>query len=533
MPTNEFVEDGTFQHRRVHDEELAGRVTTEGEIESTRSVMLGSEKLGVVGKLDVIETHADQTIPIEYKRGSGPSEGAWDNDAVQLCAQGLLLEEALGKPVSHGVIYYQGSKKRILLPLDDSLRQKTLRTIQLVRQLNERDTPPEPLPDELRHRCHGCSLAPVCLPEETMFLIQQSDQTSSEPPSQPLHRVLPASADGAVLYLQEQGSYVSKRGQHLIVQREGVEINRVPLAAVRQVVVFGNVQLTTQTLACLAANDIPVVYLTFYGRFIAALQPAPRRNVQLRAQQFRVFTDPSQSFAFSRAVVKAKVANQRTLIMRWLRSRLETNSPTEPAIYNLAQLLEKIDSVPDPAGLLGIEGQAAHLYFALFPRILKAEQGLLSFDFRQRRRRPPTDPVNALLSFAYALLAKDCFSAVATVGFDPYFGFFHASRHGKPSLALDLMEEFRPIIADSVVVSLVNNRVFNPSDFLIWRNACQLTATGRKKFFAAYEQRLAEIVTHPLFGYKMSYARMLEVQARLLAACVRGDLSTYTGFTVR
>ena len=150
-----------------------------------------------------------------------------------------------------------------------------------------------------------------------------------------------------------------------------------------------------------------------------------------------------------------------------------------------------------------------------------------------RNRRPPRDPVNALLSFAYAMLAKDCFSAVCTVGFDPYKGFFHADRHGKPSLALDLMEEFRPVIADSVVLTLINNEMLTPRDFLTWREACQLTEEARKTFFRAYEQRKATVVAHPVYGYKMSYSRMLEVQARMLAAYVRGDVPRYTGFVVR
>jgi len=141
--------------------------------------------------------------------------------------------------------------------------------------------------------------------------------------------------------------------------------------------------------------------------------------------------------------------------------------------------------------------------------------------------------VNALLSFAYAMLAKDCFAAVCTVGFDPYHGFFHRDRHGKPSLALDLMEEFRPVIADSVVLTLINNEILTPNDFLVWREACQLTESGRRQFFQAYEQRKATVVTHPVYGYKMSYSRMLEVQARMLAAYIRGSVPSYTSFTVR
>jgi CRISPR-associated protein Cas1 len=155
------------------------------------------------------------------------------------------------------------------------------------------------------------------------------------------------------------------------------------------------------------------------------------------------------------------------------------------------------------------------------------------FDFTARNRRPPRDPVNALLSFAYALLAKDCFAAACTVGLDPYAGLYHAGRHGRPSLALDLMEEFRPVIADSVVLTLVNTGALTDRDFLTWRDACQLTDTGRRAFLDAYERRKAIEVTHPTFGYAMSYGRMLEVQARVLAAHLRGGLPAYIGFTVR
>jgi CRISPR-associated protein Cas1 len=292
------------------------------------------------------------------------------------------------------------------------------------------------------------------------------------------------------------------------------------------------VQLSTQALETLVVNDIPVVFLSGYGRFIAALNRAPTKNIALRVAQFHRFADPAERLLLARAVVRAKLTNQRTLLMRSLRSD-DTRGSDEPAALALAELLQRLDRVTEIDSVLGLEGQGAALYFAEFSRFLKTQPPGRGFDFRSRNRRPPRDPVNALLSFAYALLIKDCFSALCTVGFDPYHGFYHTGRHGKPSLALDLCEEFRAIIADSVVLTLINNRTVTPDDFLTWRDACQLTDTGRKKFFAAYEQRKATLVTHPLFGYKMSYARMLEVQARLLAAYLRGDIPQYTGFTVR
>jgi CRISPR-associated protein Cas1 len=556
MPVNEHVEDGLFLHRRVDDPELQARQRREGPVLHTRSVQISSERLGITGKLDLIEEKAGDIYPVEYKRGCGPSgsnglPAFWDNDAVQVCAQALLLEEEFGVQIPKGILYYIGSKSRVEVPFDEELRTKTLQAIRIIRELSDRETPPEPLPAELRHRCFGCSLAPICQPEETLYCLGRRNLAPDEESAVGITRVLPQTDEGAVLYLQEPGSHVGKRSEHLIVKKNGEEIQRVPLASIHQVVVFGNVQVSTQALETLAANDVSVVFMTSHGRFIAALEPAPTKNVQLRLNQYRIFSDPSRAFALARSVVRAKVSNQRTLLMRTLRTR-SLDEPLngentagvngyrgseEPAAREMADLLGRLDRINDPAVLLGTEGQAACLYFSQFGRMIKAPVPTAgngdAFDFKSRNRRPPRDPVNCLLSFGYALLLKDCFSALCTVGFDPYHGFFHAGRHGKPSLALDLMEEFRAVIADSVVLTLINNGSLSPRDFLSWRGACQLTEDGRSRFFQAYEQRKATVVTHPVFGYKMAYGRMLEVQARMLAAHIRGDIPQYTGFTVR
>ena len=248
-----------------------------------------------------------------------------------------------------------------------------------------------------------------------------------------------------------------------------------------------------------------------------------------------MFADPGTRLNLAKAVVKAKISNQRTLLMRPCvpgpsRIRLTATEngrgSDEPAAREMADLLTSSGPHLRPSRAPGhrrpgrcLSTSASSTGCSRLPA-----PGRSTFDFKTRNRRPPRDPVNALLSFGYALLLKDCFSALCAVGFDPYCGFFHVGRHGKPSLALDLMEEFRAVIADSVVLTLINNGYLTPKDFLVWREACQLTEDGRKRFFQAYEQRKATIVTHPVFGYKMSYGRMLEVQARMLAAFVRGDI---------
>jgi CRISPR-associated protein Cas1 len=543
VPVNEHIEGGLFDHRRVNDPDLANRTRKDGDTRSTRSVTLSSERLGITAVLDVIEEKGGVAYPVETKHGSAPRDGegrpsVWDNDAVQLCAQGLLLEEDLGCPVPHGVLFYAGTRERVEVLFDEALRAKTLAAIEQVRTLSARQAPPEPLPAELRHRCHGCSLATICLPEETLYQINGPAGGTAPAPAG-ITRVIPQSDEGAVLYLQEPGSHVGKRSEHLIVRKDGRELSRVPLHAVRQVVALSSVQISTQALETLASNGIPVAFVTGYGRFIATLSPAPAKNVSLREAQFRRFADPAEALLLTRAVVHAKLTNQRALLMRCLRSRPDdgteegSRGSDEPAARDLAELLTRVERATATDSLLGLEGQGAALYFGEFNRFLKAQPPGRGFDFRSRNRRPPRDPVNALLSFGYAMLAKDCFSALCIVGFDPYRGFFHTGRHGRPSLALDLMEEFRAVIADSVVLTLVNNRILEPADFLTWRESCQLTEEGRKKFFAAYEQRRATAVSHPVYGYKMSYSRMLEVQARMLAAYVRGDIPQYTGFTVR
>ena len=616
MVNNEHVEAGLHDHRRVDDPGLAGRPRKEGDATRTRGAAVSSDALGITAVLDLVEEKDGDPYPVETKHGSAPRDAdgrptTWDNDAVQLCAQGMLLEEQTGRPVARGFQFYAGSRERVAVPFTPELRAQTRQAIDLCRDLSARDAPPDPLPADLRHRCFGCSLAPVCLPEETLYQIgTPAGPAPAEPPAA-VTRVIPQSDDGAVLYLQEPGSHVGKRSEHLVVRKDGAELAKVPVHAVRQVCVFGNVQVSTQALETLAANDVPVAYLTGHGRFLGAFVPAMPKNVGLREAQFRRFADPAECLRLAKAVVRAKLTNQRALLMRSLRSAAtrDTPDPTpapapdappttpdepsggreflsggreflsggrqppeppspeppatapdhsptpppppapqtatrkpaedstrgsdEPAARGLADLLRKLDDASSVDTVLGLEGQGAALYFGEFGRFLKARPPGRGFDFTARTRRPPRDPVNALLSFAYAMLAKDCFAAVCAVGFDPYKGFFHQNRHGKPSLALDLMEEFRSVVADSVVLTLVNNEMLTPADFLTWRDACQLTEGGRKTFFAAYEQRKATVVTHPVYGYKMSYSRMLEVQARMLAAYVRGSVPGYTGFVVR
>jgi CRISPR-associated protein Cas1 len=531
VPVNEHVEAGLFDHRRVDSPDLAHKARAARGATTTRGIALDSDTLGITGVLDVIEEKAGEQNPVETKHGSAPRDdfgepSVYDNDAVQLCAQALLMEESFGQPVPRGFQFYAGSRERIEVPFTPELREQTRGAIRRCRELELLDAPPPPLPAELRQRCFGCSLAPICMPEETLFEVKKP---ADHPADAKLKPVIPGSDDGAVLYLNEPLSKVGKQSEHLIVKKDDIVINRIPIHAVRQVVVCGNVQVSTQALQTLIESEVPVSYVTAHGKFIGSFSPAPKKCLSLREAQFRVFDDPAKCLTLAKAVVRAKLCNQRALLMRSLRGD-DSRGSDEPAARDLYNMIQSVDSAASIESLLGMEGQGAALYFAEFGRFLRSKH---AFDFTSRNRRPPKDPVNALLSFAYAMLVKDCQSAASTVGFDPYKGFFHQGRHGKPSLALDLMEEFRPIIADSVVLTLLNNDALSPSDFITWRGACQLTDSGRRAFFNVYEQRRSTEITHPVYGYKMSYSRMIEVQARMLAAFVRGEIPAYAGFMVR
>src|SRR2546428_5345387 len=260
-------------------------------------------------------------------------------------------------------------------------------------------------------------------------------------------------------------------------------------------------------------------------------------------EQFRLGRDEAMCLSLAKQVVHGKIRNHRTLLMR---NHLE---PPEPTILKLKRASEDALAAASIEELLGIEGAAASQYFQQFSGMVKiadelgapAEQSLandtkqlaFNFNFTNRNRRPPTDPVNAMLSLAYSMLTKDCTLAALAVGFDPYIGFYHQPRFGRPALGLDLMEELRPLVAESTVLSCINNRVVTEKDFVRAGQGVNLTAPGRKRFFQMYEQRMSSLITHPSFDYKVSYRRALELQARILAKALIVEIPEYVPLLTR
>ena len=302
-------------------------------------------------------------------------------------------------------------------------------------------------------------------------------------------------------------------------------MQKIRLMEISHLALFGNVQLTTQALRELCDRNIPICYFTYGGWFSGITNGMGHKNVELRCRQYLGAMNPATALPVARQMVFGKIKNCRTLLRR------NHREPPPAILAELDRLADRARTAASLDTLLGIEGAAARTYFSEFQGVIKAKS--LAFDFHGRNRRPPRDPVNAVLSFLYAMLIKQAMITALTVGFDPYLGFYHQPKYGKPALALDLVEEFRPLIADSACLSLINNGELGTEHFITRGEATALTQDGRRKVIEAYERRMDTLITHPLFGYAVSYRRILEVQARLLSRHLLGELPAYPEFRTR
>lgn len=373
----------------------------------------------------------------------------------------------------------------------------------------------------------------------------------------------------AILYLTEQQAWVSREGDCLIVHipdgdgEAGSKQKRerkmtVPLLKVEEVVVLGEITLTTPALAALLEARVGVTYLTRHGRYLGTLLPEVSKNSVLRVAQHRAYADPRQRIRLARPFVVGKLRNMRTVLMRYGREHpdLLVTSAAESLkrcigaaadcdLKLVDVAIEESEVTRDPelepgeaamgrmhglGPLLGCEGAGSAAYFGVFGRLIKTSW---PHGFTRRVRRPPTDPVNALLSYGYTILAAQVAGTVASVGLDPYVGYLHSSRYGKPALALDLLEEFRPVIVDAVVLGMLNNRQLAEADFVLELNNCRMQDAARRLFLQKFEERMQEVVQHPLFGYRVPYRRCIELQARLLSKTLTGEVETYIPFLVR
>ncbi len=353
----------------------------------------------------------------------------------------------------------------------------------------------------------------------------------------------------ATLYLTEPRSLLKKEGDTLVVhvradKERGTEARkvRVPMIKIDQVVVQGDSTLTSPALGALLEQGVDVCFLAYHGQFRGRLAPAEGKNSLLRLEQFRAHEDRERAFELAKRFVEGKLHNLRTMLLRANRKRKDAEIERAAAtikgtLVGVQELQGVNEPPPDPAHpqmqtpigrLMGLEGAASAAYFGVFGKLLNGD-----WSFEGRKRRPPTDPVNALLSYGYVLLMYKVASACQIVGFDPYVGYLHSSQYGKPALALDVMEEFRSVVVDSVVLRLINNGMLKDSDFKEVLGAYRLEDAGRRTFLEKFEERLNTEITHPVFDYKASYRKCIELQVRLLAKALTGDIPAYKPLKVR
>lgn len=489
---------------------------------SLRSLSLHSDTLGLTGVVDLIEDTGTGRELLDYKKGAPRRDEdnnpvPKDNDALQIGAYALMLAEE-GLTLTRASIYYEQERKRIPVELTEDLFERVRSTLAEARALAASHQCPPPLVDD--PRCLHCSAYSICLPNESSYWkdSKKSPPIGKEPPR-------PPGDEGELVIVQNPKAYLSSRSGELQVRLDHEVVSKHPLSQIQAVYLYGGVQYSTQTVHSLLERNVPLAHFSPAGRFLGLTSGLPQSGVDARLGQARLYHDQSQRTLLTREIIRAKIHNQRVLLMR-------NGDAPDAILKQLATLRDQTKDADNLDTLRGLEGSAAALYFGHFATMLKGTAGE-NFDFHGRNRRPPRDPLNALLSQAYSILAKELTGIAHAVGLDPYLGFFHQPRYGRPALALDLMEEFRPLIADSVALSLLNRQELGPTDFTQTARGCFLTDSGRRQFWRAWFRRLDTEVTHPQFKYKMSYRRMLDVQTRQLWRYLRGDADQYHGFTTR
>lgn len=330
------------------------------------------------------------------------------------------------------------------------------------------------------------------------------------------------------VYITHEDAFIGKTDERLTVKADKQKLLDVPLLKVEGIVVLGRATVSPAVVIELLQRHIPLSFLTDTGKYLGRLEPEVTKNIFVRKAQWQAVGESEQALHVVRGFVRGKLKNYRTMLARNQRKYPELD--LQSAIERLQNAIAPIDKTNSINSLRGLEGAGSAAYFGAFNQLIRVEE----FSFEARRRRPPTDPVNALLSFGYSLLRHDIQSAVNIVGFDSYLGYLHCQHYGRPGLALDLMEEFRPLVVDSMVLNAINHSILKPADFTSepLSNAVLLSPEGRREFLRQYELKKQSQFKHPVLGRKCTYQEAFEIQARLLAKYLMGEIDKYPPLVV-
>lgn len=509
-----------FAGRRLHTE------LERDEDGTWETLTLESETLGLRGKVDALRSRNAQVIPYEHKRGrcyrdSQNQPQAWESDRLQILAYACLIEAVLGVEISEGRIRYHADNVLVKVGVNDLARQQVREAVQRANQL--RQTTERPPITNNERLCARCSLASVCLPEETRF--------SQDPDYQPV-RLFPEDDDREILHILEAGTRVGKSGDQIKVTKLDGTVATLPARQVGQLVLHGSVQVSTQTLHFCAEQEIGVHFLSGGGKYIGSFDTR-QGSIQRRVRQYQALSQSEFCLQLAQQLVLCRGQSQRRFLMRGSRNSEQRAEKLTSAIEQIQRLLKQVEMAPSLASLLGYEGNIARLYFDALPELL-SESVAEEFQFNNRNRRPPKDRFNCLLSYGYSLLLKDVMGAILAVGLEPALGFYHQPRTQAPPLALDLMEIFRVPLVDLTVMGSVNRGQWHPvDDFDIKGEQVFLSDSGRRKFIQLYERRKEESWKHPILGYSLTYKRLLELEVRLLEKEWMGEGGLFAHLVIR
>lgn len=494
------VAAGISAHQRTHDPSTARGV-------ELRGIDIGHEAWGVVGKVDTLEETPEGWIVREYK--ATPVKRAAEVTEpmrVQLALQAACLASR-GHSVAGAEVYFKTHNRRVPVDLEEVDFDAAREAVRATRSVVTAATAPAPLEDS--PKCMRCSHASVCLPDERKLA--------------PITRRISVTApETQIVHVSTPGARASLSGGRLVVKKGDESLGEVPIERILGLQVHGNVDVSSALIRELLWRGASIVWCSGVGRVVGWAHSASRPNGLPRVQQHVAAAEGR--LGIGREFLAAKVANQATLLRR--------SAGNGPTVARLREIQSAISETETWQATIGFEGEAAALYFDAWPTMFN-DGFAEDWDWRGRGNRPAQDPVNAMLNYAYGILASDCIRAIVSCGLDPHAGFVHSSNRNKPALALDLMEEFRAPIADSVVMTAINNREVKPSDFDSTLGTTRLKDKARRALIAGYERRVQTEFQHPVFRYSVTWRRAIEVQARQVLGVLDGSQPHYVGVRVR
>jgi CRISPR-associated protein Cas1 len=511
------ADDRVYAGRRLHE-----GLEEEGEIVS---MTLENDPLGLRGKVDAIRTRNGELIPYEHKRGRPRREDgvafAWPSDRIQLGAYALLIEAATQRAIGEGRIRYHAENALVKIDIDEALRRDVTTAVQRARVL--RTTCERPPVTDNEKLCARCSLAPICLPEESR---------KARVETHPALRLFPEDDDRQPLHVLGHGTRVGRRGMELSIEPLEGELVKEPIRRVRSVTLHGYASISAQALDLCASNDISVHWLAPGGRYVGSFF-RDDLAVQRRVRQYEGLREERTRFELARKLVLAKTEGQLRFTLRATRGEDRDKIGVSESIDQMRTSIAAVARAESAESLLGYEGAVAKAYFAALP-FLVSERIDPVLKPQGRTKRPPEDRFNAALSFAYGILLREVVHAIRSVGLDPAFGLYHRPRSSAPPLALDLMEMFRVPCVDMAVLAAVNRGQFDPQeDFEIGGRQVWLSKAGRKKVVEIVEARLQERWRHPVLDYSLSYRRAIELEVRLLEKEWSGEPGLFAKMRIR